>query len=201
MIKLFFLLIFTFSFGFADEFATEFEALLQNPNPAMQTNQNKPTQTQKQEVLQKTVIAKTPNWLLLKASPKGLEVCYSLSYSQKRVGNIKEMQNTENLKAYLMVHYFSPYKKRISIFFNYRLQKGSKVFLSIDGTQFELSSFEDYAFAEDANTDNKILQFLMNAKRVLIRGEGENNTYSVDEYDVSGFYDIFLKMKEKCGEI
>ena len=152
--------------------------------------------TEKEEPFKKEILSSFKQWTVLLANPKGKEVCYSVVYSKRRIGNI---ENSENAKAYFMVHYFSAYKQRVSVFFNYKLKQGSEVSISVDGVQFTLKPLESYAFSENAQTDTSIISALLTAKRILVRGEGDANTYSVDEYDAHEFGAAYNKMKEKCG--
>ena len=70
--------------------------------------------------------------------------------------------------------------------------------------QFELQSSEQYpqyAISEDSETDVAIVSALLTANEVNVRGEGAGEggeTYSVDTYDVSGFANIYSKMKSSC---
>jgi hypothetical protein len=156
----------------------------------------KPKQAPKEPPLDKKILSSFKQWTVLSATPKGKDMCYSVVYSKRRVGNI---ENSEDAKAYFMVHYFSAYKQRVSVFLNYKLKLGSKVTISVDGNQFELQPLENYAFSEDAETDTGIISKLLTAKRILVRGEGDENTYSVDEYEATGFSQVYAKMKESCG--
>ncbi len=160
----------------------------------------KVVEEKKEEPFKKSILSSVKQWTALTANPKGQKMCYAVIYAKRRVSNIG-LKEGEQLKAYFMVHYFNPYRQRISIFFDYKIKKGSRIFLSIDGTQFEITPYESYAFAEDAETDATIINSLLKAKRVLVRGEGDENAYSVDEYEVSGFDSIYTQMKQQCGNM
>lgn len=148
----------------------------------------------------KSVLAHFKNWTVLTANPKDNKVCYSITYSKKRIGNIV-IDKAKSFKPYFMVHYFSPFKQRISIFFDYKLHQGSSVFISIDGKQFEFHPLENYAFALDAETDSGIISALLHSNKILVRGEGPENTYSVDEYSSIGFVKAYNEMKSACKKI
>jgi hypothetical protein len=214
VVKLFFILISLFFISFADEFDDFLKSnqpqiqtkevidpsLIKNAEEALRRPPSEPKKDVKQtkEPYTKTILSSNKNWTALFANPNGEKVCYGVVYSKKRIGNLNAKEG-EELKAYFMIHYFSPYKQRVSVFFDYKIKKGSRVFISVDGEQFELSPYESYAFAEDAETDTKIIKAILTSKRLLIRGEGDENYYSVDEYDVSGFDKIHTEMKQKCG--
>jgi hypothetical protein len=172
--------------------------IIQSGIPKKPKQQPKQTKEKPAEPFKKSVVTSNQEWTMLTANPKGQKMCYSVIYAKRRIGNLV-LKEGEQLKAYLMVHYFSPYKQRVSIFFNYTLKTGTKVFLSVDGKQFEISPFESYAFAEDAETDFKIINAIKTGKRLLVRGEGNDNTYSVDEYEILGFEKIYNEMKTTCG--
>lgn len=143
----------------------------------------------------KSIINASKEWTALVANPKGHKVCYAVIYSNRRVGNIVEKKD---IKPYFMVHYFSLYKQRVSIFFDYKIKAGSHINISIDGKQFELYPFENYAFSLDADMDTEIVSALLNSKRILVRGEGDGNQYSVDEFTSSGFAKVYSDMKKEC---
>lgn len=151
---------------------------------------------EKEEKLTKEFLADFEKWNVLKANPKDKKVCYAVIYATKRIGNI---QTTEQEKAYFMVHYFSEIKERVSVYFGYPVKKGSRIFISVDGNQFELTPYEKYAFSDTAEIDSDIISRLLTSSKLLVRGEGDGNTYSVDEYNITGFANAYAKMKTECG--
>ena len=163
--------------------------------------QTEPTRQKPKEVapevpIAKSIVADFQKWTVLTANPKGKKMCYAVVYSTKRIGNITgQVQD----KAYFMVHYFSEIKDRVSVSFGYHLKKGSRIFISLDGVQFELVSCDGFAFSDSAEMDSDIISYLLTSKRLLIRGEGDGNTYSVDEYNISGFANAYNKMKQECS--
>ncbi len=217
MLKLIFCLVLLFSsfassFGFDDEFDSFLNAnqpkikkeeiidpnKIQSGQDTSKKKKRIKTEEVQEEPFTKSILSSVKQWTALTANPKGKKMCYAVIYAKRRIGNLG-LKDGEDLRAYLIVHYFSPYNQRISVFFDYKIKKGSRVFLSIDGKQFEIIPYENYAFAEDAETDATIISQIATAKRVLIRGEGDGNSYSVDEYEVAGFDSIYKEMKQKCG--
>lgn len=204
MSKFLFFILLTLSFPLKS-YGDEFDDFLKNSGAGSQNQEvmlpptplTKKTE-EKEEKFTKNILLNFKDWVVISANPKGNKMCYSVINAKKRIGNISLPESNE-LKAYFMVHYFSAYKQRVSVFFDYKLRKGSRVFLSIDGTQFELKPFESYAFADSGEVDAKIISLLLTANKILIRGEGEGNVYSVDEYEANGFTKAYTEMKEKCG--
>lgn len=142
----------------------------------------------------KNIVGKSENWTVLKANPNGNDVCYAMLYTHNRRGNQKKQQE----KPYIMVHYFSENKIRFSAYFGYNLIEGQPVNLSIDSTQYKISSVNEYAIAETATQDEEIISRLKTGNTLLIRGEGIDYSYSVDTYLLKGFAKAFKIMQKKC---
>lgn len=142
----------------------------------------------------KNIIGKSQDWTVLKANPNDNTVCYAILYTHEHRGN----QQPQEEKPYIMVHYFSEHKVRFSTYFGYTLLQEQPVHLSIDSTQYKISSMNEYAIAQSSEQDDQIISKLKSAKTLLIRGEGMNHSYSVDTYNVQGFDKAFEIMQEKC---
>lgn len=170
--------------------------LIQSGKVQAETSKPKPKEVVPEAPIVKSIVADFQKWTVLTANPKGKKMCYAVVYATKRIGNINTQVED---KAYFMVHYFSEVKERVSISFGYSLKKGSRIFISLDGTQFELVSFDGFAFSDSAEMDSDIISYLLTSKRLLVRGEGDGNTYSVDEYNISGFANAYSKMKQECS--
>lgn len=142
----------------------------------------------------KNIIGKSQDWTILKANPNNNTVCYAMLYTRERRGN----QQTQEEKPYIMVHYFSEHKVRFSTYFGYILLQNHPVHLSIDSTQYKISSIDEYAIAQSAEQDDQIVTKLKSSNTLLIRGEGINHSYSVDTYNIQGFDKAFAIMQKQC---
>ena len=120
--------------------------LIQSGQMQPESAKPKPKEIAPEVPIAKSIIADFQKWTVLTANPKGAKMCYAVIYAAKRVGNIKQQVQD---KAYFMVHYFSEVKERVSVSFGYHLKKGSRIFISLDGVQFELVSFDGFAFTRN----------------------------------------------------
>ncbi|MFT4967497.1 MAG: hypothetical protein ACI9CD_000504 [Candidatus Deianiraeaceae bacterium] len=145
--------------------------------------------------LDKHIVGKAQKWTVLRANPNNKNICYAILYVNTRQGNQKV--NAE--KPYIMVHYFSRNKMRFSIYFGYNLIQKRPVHMSIDSTQYKLNPLKSYAIAKSITHENIIIDALKGSKKLLIRGEGKNYSYSVDQYITTGFEDALKIMVNKCS--
>src|SRR5574343_271876 len=104
--------------------------------------------------INKKLIAKSQSWVILSAKPNDVKMCYAILYPKKRIGNLV-MQDD---KPYLQINYFSPYKQRLVIFFDYKVRSSLHASIAIDGKQFELKqSMQQYAIATTKESENEVI--------------------------------------------
>lgn len=147
-----------------------------------------------QSTLAKNIIGTSKGWTVLRANPNNKDVCYAIMYVENRQGN----QKIEEERPYIMVHYFSKDRTRFSVYFGYQLETKS-VPMSIDSIQYKLTPLDSYGITDSPAQDAEIINQMQMAQTVLVRGEGKNYSYSIDEYSVDGFTEAFGIMQAKCG--
>lgn len=142
----------------------------------------------------KVLASKNNKWIIMKANPNSRNVCYGILYNSKRTGNF--LKKTK--QPHIMVHYVPKKSSRIAIYLGYNLLEGSEVNLSIDGAQFALGAYNDFAISDNFKTDSTIIEAMKNADRMLVRGSVGPSTYSIDTYIIKGFDDVYQDIKKAC---
>ena len=145
--------------------------------------------------LTKDIIGQNKYWTALKSYPNGKKTCYAISYPISSIGNQKKREEL----PYIMVHYFGIEKFRFSAYLGYDLTQNRAVNLSIDSTQHQIQASSQYAIAQNFNQDFKLLEGIKKGTKLLIRGEGKDFSYSVDEYSLIGFMEMFEIMQKHCN--
>lgn len=143
----------------------------------------------------KKIVKKYNSWTVLTTKLNNKKVCYSVLYLQSRIGNKKDYTK----KPYIMIHYFNENKKRVAVYTDYAILKGSEVNLSVDGKQFALTQYDKFAISNNFNTDEAIIEALKTSSKLLVRSEGINNIYTIDEYNIKGFSEVFKYFTSKCN--
>jgi hypothetical protein len=151
-----------------------------------------------QEKIKKEIIYQKSNWIAIKTKLGKKTICYAMTYRKKRFGNIKVVKGKKDIQPYLMINYTAKYKPKITFYTGYSLQPNSNVFASLDGKQFIINSYKEYAFADNFQTDIDFVEKLMSTKKVLVRANSSSYAYSIDEYDTTNFSAVDSVIKKKC---
>ncbi len=162
-------------------------------NGANSTNENDGDSEPK--VLEKKIIGKIGKWTALRANPRSNIVCYAVLYAERTTRNTRHATKE---KPYLALHYFSEGRIRFAYYIGYNLLSGSSVNISIDSMQHKMTPHGQYAIADSAKKDDEMLKALSDAERVMVRGEGENYSYSIDFYNVEGFEEVVNLLRTNC---
>jgi hypothetical protein len=135
------------------------------------------------------------NWTYTKTKPSKRDICYAVTYSKKRIGNFKAKTD----KPYIIINYIDEYRKRISVFNGYKARKGSSIKISVGNKTFTLSSYENFGITKSFQDNDDIIAKMFKSNKMLVRAESENGSYTVDEYDLSGFGKVYSKLQISCG--
>ena len=167
-----------------------------NSGDANSTNENAGNENDSEpKVFEKKIIGKIGKWTALRANPRTNIVCYAVLYAEKTTRNTR---HTTKEKPYLALHYFSEGRIRFAYYIGYNLLSGSSVNISIDSMQHKMTPHGEYAIADSARQDDEMLKALSEAERVMVRGEGENYSYSIDFYNVEGFGEVANLLRTNC---
>ena len=143
----------------------------------------------------KKILSKKNQWTILSGVVNEKKICYAINYSFQSSGNtVFEKAN----KPYLDIDYLGKDDFKFSIHFPKKLETNSIVFLSVDERQFELKSYEDFAYFEKYEDDAEIIDLLENAQKVISRATYFDQTYSVETFDPTRFNQSKDTMLSSC---
>jgi hypothetical protein len=155
------------------------------------------TSEQSEVVSDKKILIKQGDWTALSAFVDDKKMCYAINYSKVKIGNQNRSKDSEKL-YYLDIDYLGEDIYRVSVNFGQSLAKYSNVFISLDGLQYELDTFDNIAFFTDYNEDKRFVEDLKKSSKILVRATYNDNSYSVDEFAGFGFVKTNDTMHKVC---
>ena len=135
--------------------------------------------------------AQIGEWKILTAKKDKRKICYAISYPFIKIGNHKEDRD-----SYLMIVYMNRSKQLLNISTGYPTKRGSKMHISVDGTQYQTSVTNENIIIP--HNSQIIVKKMLYGKKILIKASAIIGTYSVDAYDLADFKNVYLKLAELC---
>jgi Invasion associated locus B (IalB) protein len=89
-------------------------------------------------------------------------------------------------------------KGEVSTIIGYPFKKESKVLLTIDDTKFELYTNGDGAWADNSDTEKKIVSAMKSGNSLKVAGTSWKGTKTVDSYGLEGISAALAKIDEAC---
>lgn len=130
------------------------------------------------------------------SNPYEEKKCYIASYPKQSVGSHHQRQD-----PYLLITYFKEQDvEEVSVYCGYEYKINGKIHMAIDDHYFRLFTKGDLAWAETQEDDKAIIQSMLNAKVIKIRGESAVGAYSVDEYSTKGLVQAYNRMRLLCNQ-
>ena len=136
---------------------------------------------------------KIDKWDLLTGFLDGRKVCYAVTRPFAKVGNHKDARD-----AYLMVAYYNKKRQDINISSGYTYKTGSKITISVDGSQYSGKTYENIAMSPSRDVDLEIIRHMLHGKRLMVKADSKIGTYSVDAYSLEKFEEVYAKLVELC---
>ena len=146
-------------------------------------------------VEQKKIISKNNQWTALSALANGKKICYAINYSYKTFGNA-ELEKAP--KSYIDIDYLGRGVFKFTVHFSKKLATNSKVFMNIENEQFEMQTFEDFAFFEKDEFDENVVDLLTKATKLMVRATYSDETYSVENFDPTRLEQIKPLLISSC---
>lgn len=136
------------------------------------------------------------NWDAYEHTDKGNKLCYLHAQPEK-----KEPAGARRGEIYILVTHKPKEKIRneVSIYFGYPLKDGVPAQAAIAGTNIEMFTHEEAAWAADAATDQKLVEALRKGNKLVVKGESTRGTKTTDTYDLSGFSAALQAIDKACG--
>ena len=135
------------------------------------------------------------DWIVYRSLDKEEEKkCYMATFAKEKSGNYKK-----NRQPYIMIAIFkSKNTEEISIDCGYKFKIKSNIFLGLDNKQFRLMTEEDKAWASNSEEDKMIIEELLNAEVIKVKGETISGEYTIDTYSNKGISRAYNKIQELC---
>jgi hypothetical protein len=120
--------------------------------------------------------------------------CYMVSFGKKQEGNYKVPR-----KPFIAITIFkNKNTEEFSVFADYKYKIKSAIYLGIGNKQFRLFTNEMHAWAKTSSEDTMIIENLMKADNVRIRGETVSGEYTIDYYELNGMARAYKRIHELC---
>ena len=135
------------------------------------------------------------NWqVMVTNAGKSDMLCYAGATPAAREGTAEKRAAA----AYLMVTRRQSGKIEVSASPGYTFMPGSKVELAIDDDSYSLFSKGSVAWARSDEDDRNIVESLMDAEDIEVRGLSQAGLTSVDHYPPQGFAGAIARIRELC---
>lgn len=134
-------------------------------------------------------------WEAYSYSEKGKKVCYIGSQPTSAKGDY-----TQRGKIYVMVTHRPALKlfNEVSFITGYTYEKDSDVDLRIDSKRFKLFTYEDSAWAVNAEEDRKLVSAMKAGSNMVVVGYSSRGTKTTDTYSLSGFTAAYNAISKAC---
>ena len=100
----------------------------------------------------------------------------------------------------LVTHRTSPKtRNEVSVTAGYDYKKGSSPTLTIDGKKFILFTQGDTAWADEKNSDDKLVAAMRAGRKMVVGGTSSRGTATTDSYSLSGFSAAHNQINKACG--
>lgn len=133
------------------------------------------------------------DWNVYTVAQGGKTVCYITSAPTKKSGNYSSRG-----EPYTMITHRSANVDEVSVSSGYTYKDKSDVKTTIDGTQFNMFSKDELAWAYDEKQDSAMVSAMKKGSKMAVKGTSRKGTYSEDSYSLKGISKAYDKMKELC---
>jgi hypothetical protein len=120
--------------------------------------------------------------------------CYIASFPKNKVGNHK----TDRKPYVLITRYEGKKIEEVSVYNGYEYKINSEIYVAVEDQQYRMFTKGDIAWAKTMEQDKQMIQDMLKADKLRVRGESSVGTYSVDEYSLKGITMAYKRMKELC---
>ena len=140
-------------------------------------------------------VDKFRDWSLYSYEVDQGKVCYIASRPTKEEGDY-----TRRGPAAVLVSRWpiDESREQVSVQPGYNYLSDSLVSMKIDGTEFELFTKGEHAWASTTDQDAQIIQSMKKGQVMAIRGTSTKKTYSLDSYSLLGFTAAYQAMQDVC---
>ena len=136
------------------------------------------------------------NWEAVTFKEQGKQGCYITSVPAKKEGNY-----TSRDKTYALVTH-RPADKTfdvVTVVGGYSDKEDSVVTVKIGTQTFSLFTNKDAAWAQDDDTDKKLVQAMIKGQGMVVQGTSTRGTETTDTYSLSGFTKAYQAIGKACA--
>ncbi len=143
----------------------------------------------------KTLLSTHGHWESYTTLENGKLVCYMGASPTKSRGKY-----TNRGRTFLLITHRPAEKSKnvVSLQAGYTFKKTSEVELIIDKASFKLFTDQQWAFAADAATDNKLAKAMIRGAELVVRGISSRGTKTTDTYSLKGFTAAYKAIGKAC---
>ena len=135
-------------------------------------------------------------WSAYAEAERGGKICYLVGRPVK-----SEPHALKRGDVYVYVTHRSAEHTYNVVSFNagYAYKEGSDAELTIDGTQFDLFTNQDTAWARDGETEKSIVEAMVKGRQATLKGTSARGTNTIDTYSLAGFSEVLVLIDKACG--
>lgn len=135
------------------------------------------------------------DWSAYAYDSEGAKVCYVVSQPKKQ-----EPAGLNRDPAYFLVTHRPADKVRneVNTIIGYPFKKESSATITIDGTDFQLFTKGDGAWADSSGKDSDIVEAMKKGRDMVIKGTSWRGTGTSDTYSLSGVSAAISKIDTTC---
>lgn len=143
----------------------------------------------------KILIGTHGDWEAYTTLENGNLVCFMGAAPTKSVGKY-----TKRGQTFLLITHRPSEKSKnvISLQAGYTFKKTSEVEFSIGKSSFKLFTDNQWAFAADAATDNKLVKSMVRGAVLVVNGVSSRGTQTRDTYSLKGFTAAYNAIGKAC---
>jgi len=140
-------------------------------------------------------LSKYADWEAFTERENGKLVCFMGAVPTKSRGKY-----TKRGQTFLLITHRPAEKSKnvISLQAGYTFKKTSEVELVIGKSKFKLFTDGPWAFASNADTDNKLVESMIRGAALIVRGISSRGTLTTDTYSLKGFTAAYKAIGKAC---
>ena len=136
------------------------------------------------------------DWSAYKFSENNAVTCFMASAPKKAEGKYKKRGEIHAMVTH------RPAESRVdevSIQAGYTFKENSAVEVTVGRMKVKLFTQGESAWAENKETDQKLVQAMIKGNRMVVRGTSSRGNETIDTYSLSGFTKAYQTIKKACG--
>ena len=136
------------------------------------------------------------DWDAYAYTDKGKKVCYVASAPLE-----SEPDNVRRGEIFFLVTHRPAGKitDEVNVYLGYPIKADSSIKVEVEGQEFDLEVQGENAWTKSVDEDIKLVAAMIKGNELLVRGESQRGTRTVDRYSLVGFTAAHQTIDKSCG--